>query len=88
MTTRPISKCLSLFDWPETKWLLKARRSEFVMILGSFLGIFFVGILEGIAIAVALSLANFVRKALHTDHVKQRNGWLPGPSVDVFNPFP
>jgi len=70
---------LSLFDWPATKWLFRARRSEFVMLLGSFLGVVIVGILEGIAIAVVLSLANFIRKALrpHSTELGKLEG-VPG----------
>ncbi len=74
-----ITASFSLFDWPETKWLFKARRSEFVMRLGSFLGVVVVGILEGIAIAVVLSLANFIRKALrpHSTELGKIDG-VPG----------
>ncbi|MDJ0961797.1 MAG: SulP family inorganic anion transporter [Acidimicrobiia bacterium] len=74
-----ITASFSLFDWPETKWLFKARRSEFVMLLGSFLGVVVVGILEGIAIAVVLSLANFIRKALrpHSTELGKIDG-VPG----------
>ncbi|MDJ0954149.1 MAG: SulP family inorganic anion transporter [Acidimicrobiia bacterium] len=74
-----ITASFSLFDWPETKWLFKARRSEFVMLLGSFLGVVVVGILEGIAIAVVLSLANFIRKALrpHSTELGKIKG-VPG----------
>jgi MFS superfamily sulfate permease-like transporter len=39
------------------------RRSEFLLSLGGFLGVILVGILEGIVIAVILSLANFIRRA-------------------------
>ena len=74
-----ITASFSLFDWPETKWLFKARRSEFVMRLGSCLGVVVVGILEGIAIAVVLSLANFIRKALrpHSTELGKIDG-VPG----------
>jgi len=65
-----ITASFSLFDWPATKWLFKARRSEFVMLLGAFLGVVVVGILEGVAIAVVLSLANFIRKALRPHSVE------------------
>ena len=74
-----ITASFTLFDWPATKWLFKARRSEFVMLLGSFLGVVVVGILEGIAIAVVLSLANFIRKALrpHSTELGKIEG-VPG----------
>jgi len=58
-----ITASFALFDWPGTQWLFSARRSEFLMSLGAFLGVVLVGVLEGIGIAIALSLANFVRKA-------------------------
>ena len=69
----------SLFDWPATLWLLRARTSEFVMLLGAFLGVVVVGILEGIVIAVVLSLANFLRKELRPRSVElgKRQG-VPG----------
>jgi MFS superfamily sulfate permease-like transporter len=74
-----ITASFTLFDWPATKWLFMARRSEFVMLLGSFLGVVVVGILEGIAIAVVLSLANFIRKALrpHSTELGKIKG-VPG----------
>lgn len=59
-----ITASFGLFDWKSTKWLYRARRSEFVMLLGAFAGVVFIGILEGIAVAVVLSLGNFIRKAL------------------------
>lgn len=58
-----VAASLTLFDWPTTLWLLKTRRSEFVMLLGAFLGVLIFGVLEGIVVAIGLSLANFVRKA-------------------------
>jgi MFS superfamily sulfate permease-like transporter len=60
-----ISASFVLFDGPTVIWLWKVRRSEFLLSLGAFLGVVFVGILEGIVIAVALSLANFIRRAWH-----------------------
>ena len=69
----------SLFDWPATVWLFRARTSEFVMLVGAFLGVVVVGILEGIVIAVALSLGNFLRKELRPRSVElgKREG-VPG----------
>ena len=58
-----ISASFVLFDGKTVGWLFRVRRSEFLLSLGAFLGVVFVGILEGIAIAVLLSLANFVRRA-------------------------
>jgi len=61
-----ITASFALFDWAGTLWLLRARRSEFLLSLGAFLGVLLLGILEGIALAIVLALANFVRKS-----------WLP-----------
>ncbi len=57
-----ITAALSLFDWSSVSWLLRVRRSEFLLMLGTFLGVLVLGVLEGIAVAIALSLANFIRK--------------------------
>jgi MFS superfamily sulfate permease-like transporter len=59
-----ITASFGLFDWQSTRWLYEARRSEFVMLLGAFAGVVFIGILEGIVVAVVLSMGNFIRKAL------------------------
>jgi high affinity sulfate transporter 1 len=60
-----ISAAVVLFDWDAVRWLWKVRRSEFFLSLGAFLGVVLVGVLEGLLIAVILSLANFIRKAWH-----------------------
>ena len=59
-----ITASFTLFDWKATKWLFRARTSEFVMLMGAFLGVVLIGILQGIAVAVILSLANFLRKEI------------------------
>jgi MFS superfamily sulfate permease-like transporter len=58
-----ITASFGLFDWPATKWLYRSRRSEFLLALAAMLGVVFLGVLEGILVAIGLSLANFVRKA-------------------------
>jgi MFS superfamily sulfate permease-like transporter len=58
-----ISASFVIFDLKTTIWLWRVRRSEFLLSLGGFLGVVLVGILEGIVIAVVLSLANFIRQA-------------------------
>jgi high affinity sulfate transporter 1 len=58
-----ITASLSLFDWPTTAWLARTRRSEFVMLGAAFIGVTVFGVLQGIGIAVLVSLGNFVRKA-------------------------
>lgn len=58
-----IAASFVLFDIPAFARLLRVRRSEFALALVTAAGVVFVGILPGIAIAAALSLANFVRRA-------------------------
>lgn len=58
-----ITASFTLFDWQQTKFLFRARTSEFLLALGAFLGVVLLGVLEGIVVAIALALANFVRKA-------------------------
>ena len=58
-----IAASFTVFDWAGTVWLFKARKSEFLLSMGTFLGVLLFGVLEGIAVAILLSLANFVRRA-------------------------
>ena len=44
-------------------WLWRVRRSEFLLCLGALLGVAVLGVLPGVAVAIALSVANFVRRA-------------------------
>lgn len=60
-----ITASFALFDWKGWMWLLRVRRSEFFLSLASALAVLLVGVLEGIGIAIVLSLANFVGKAWH-----------------------
>jgi high affinity sulfate transporter 1 len=73
LTTNLPSACLAaivvaagvtLFDLQQMRWLWRVRPSEFWLCLAALLGVVVVGVLEGVAIAIALSLANFVRRAL------------------------
>jgi high affinity sulfate transporter 1 len=57
-----ITASLALFDWEGWRWLVRARRSEFFLSVAAALSVLLVGVLEGIGIAIVLSLANFVRK--------------------------
>jgi high affinity sulfate transporter 1 len=57
-----ITAAFALFDWRGWMWLLRVRRSEFLLSLATALAVLLIGVLEGIAVAIALSLANFVRK--------------------------
>jgi high affinity sulfate transporter 1 len=58
-----IAASFGLFDMRELVRLAKVRRSEFALAVATMAGVVFVGVLQGIAIAAALSLANFVRRA-------------------------
>src|SRR4051794_18474828 len=58
-----IAASVSLADIPATRRLWKQRRSEFVLSMAAFLGVALVGVLQGIAIAVALSILNVFRRA-------------------------
>jgi high affinity sulfate transporter 1 len=58
-----ITASLSLADVPATLRLRRVRRSEFTLSIAAFLGVVLLGVLPGIAIAVALSIANVFRRA-------------------------
>jgi high affinity sulfate transporter 1 len=56
-----ITASFALFDWKGWTWLLRVRRSEFFLSVATTLAVLLLGVLEGIGIAILLSLANFVR---------------------------
>ena len=58
-----IAASLSLADIPATVRLWKQRRTEFSLSIAAFLGVALLGVLPGIAIAVALSIFNVFRRA-------------------------
>jgi high affinity sulfate transporter 1 len=58
-----ITASASLADLAETRRLQRMRRSEFVLSTAAFLGVVLLGVLPGIAIAVALSIGNVFRRA-------------------------
>ncbi len=58
-----IAAALRLFDLGTLRWLWRVRRSEFFLSMAALLGVAVVGVLEGIVVAIVLSLANFVRRA-------------------------
>ena len=58
-----IAAALSLADIPGTVRLFRQRRIEFSLSIAAFLGVTLLGVLPGIAIAVALSIANVFRRA-------------------------
>lgn len=53
----------ALFDLAEMRWLWRVRRSEFALSVAALASVVLAGVLEGLAIAVGLSLGNFVRRA-------------------------
>jgi high affinity sulfate transporter 1 len=58
-----IAAAMSLADIPATVRLFRQRRTEFTLSIAAFLGVTLLGVLPGIAIAVALSVANVFRRA-------------------------
>ena len=58
-----IAASLSLADLSGTVRLWRQRRVEFVLSITAFLGVALLGVLEGIALAVALSILNVFRRA-------------------------
>jgi high affinity sulfate transporter 1 len=58
-----IAASISLADIPATMRLWRVRRSEFWLTMTAFLGVVLLGVLAGIALAVALSILNVFRRA-------------------------
>jgi len=58
-----IAAGITLFDLPSLRWLWNVRRSEFVLSLAALAGVAVLGVLQGIAVAIVLSLGAFVRRA-------------------------
>jgi high affinity sulfate transporter 1 len=58
-----ITASLSLADIPGTVRLWRQRRTEFLLSVAAFCGVVLLGVLAGIAIAVALSILNVFRRA-------------------------
>ena len=58
-----IAASLSLADVPGTVRLWRQRRVEFLLSITAFLGVALLGVLEGIAVAVALSILNVFRRS-------------------------
>lgn len=58
-----VSAALSLFDVAGFRRLWKLRRSELGLAIVAFLAVVFFGALPGIAVAIGLSLLNFIRRA-------------------------
>jgi MFS superfamily sulfate permease-like transporter len=58
-----IAAAMTLFDFESLRWLWRVRRSELLLSLVALLGVAILGALEGILVAIALSLGNFIRRA-------------------------
>ncbi len=58
-----ITASLSLADIPATARLWRQRKAEFLLSIAAFLGVALLGVLVGIAIAVALSILNVFRRS-------------------------
>src|SRR6266581_2136894 len=58
-----ITASMSLADIPGTARLWRQRKTEFLLSVAAFLGVALLGVLPGIAIAVALSILNVFRRA-------------------------
>ena len=58
-----IAASLSLADVPGTVRLWRQRRVEFLLSITAFLGVALLGVLDGIAVAVALSILNVFRRS-------------------------
>ena len=63
-----IVAAMSLLDLPALRHLWNVRRSEFTLAVVSILGVALVGVLEGIVIAVILSIIQFFNRAWKTHH--------------------
>lgn len=75
-----IAAGMYLLDLPELWWLLSVRRSEFFLSVAATVGVVAVGVLEGIVIAILVSLANFIRRVWRPydavlGRVESRTGW-------------
>ena len=57
-----IASAVHLADAGRVMWLVRVRTSEALLSISATVGVVLVGVLEGIVIAVILSLANFIRR--------------------------
>ncbi|MGK0274600.1 MAG: high affinity sulfate transporter 1 [Ilumatobacter sp.] len=57
-----IAAAIKLFDAHQVSWLYTVRRSEFALCIAATVGVVLLGVLNGLAIAIGLSLANFIRR--------------------------
>lgn len=82
-----ISASISLADIPSLVRLWRQRRTEFLLAIAAFLGVALLGVLQGIALAVALSILNVFRRAWWPYHTTL--GRVPGvPGVHDQQQYP
>ena len=72
-----IAAAFALVEFDGVRLLAMRRRSEFVLSLVAFFGVALLGVLPGIALAVALSVLNFVRKSWRPTHRRARTSRRP-----------
>jgi MFS superfamily sulfate permease-like transporter len=65
---------LSLADVPGTVRLWRQRKAEFLLSITAFVGVALLGVLPGIAIAVALSILNVFRRGVALRHRTRPGG--------------
>jgi len=58
-----IAASMSLFDVAELRRLFRVRKTEFALAVACLLGVAFIGVLEGIIVAVALSVVYIFKRA-------------------------
>ena len=58
-----VAAALGLFDLRALRWMWRVRKSELLLSLAALMGVAILGVLPGIAVAIALSLGDFVRRA-------------------------
>ena len=71
-----------LFSWPEFRAILAVRRTEFVLALLTCAGVVLIGTLEGIVIAVAISVLTLIYQANHPPVYSLRRK----PGTDLYRP--
>lgn len=75
-----IAAAIQLFDPKQVRWLYAVRRSEFALCVAATAAVVVLGVLNGLAVAVVLSLANFIRRVWRPydavlGRVDQRKGY-------------
>jgi high affinity sulfate transporter 1 len=63
-----ISAAIGLIEAAGVRKLYRVHKTEFALSIACFLGVALLGVIEGIFIAVALSLLNFIRRAWRPHH--------------------